>query len=116
MMLDQDFCTCLEYEICKALENSELEELKGGWCDGIWLPKAVDNYSQKHINDHKEALLKAFIGKDGQTEFELILKFGDKALNRYARNLDIQECVPESDKTEWFVIDIKNKKIQIQLH
>jgi hypothetical protein len=46
MMLDQDFCTCLEYEICKALENSELEELKGGWCDGVLLSN-VAGYAEQ---------------------------------------------------------------------
>lgn len=36
-MLDQDFCEYLEYEICKALEHSDNDQIKGFWCDGILL-------------------------------------------------------------------------------
>jgi hypothetical protein len=61
-------------------------------------------------------ILKAHIGKDGQTEYELTLKFGKKALSRYARNLDLKACVPNPDQQNWFVIDTKRKKIEIQLH
>ena len=111
-MLDQGFCEYLEYEICKAFELSENELIKGFWCDGVLLNQT---YSQKVINDNRQIVLKAFIGKEGQTEYELTLKFGNKALSRFARNLDIKECVPNSDKLNWFTIDTKRNKIEIQL-
>src|SRR5688500_11621903 len=114
-MLDQDFCEFLEYEICKAFEHSDNEEIKGFWCDGVLLTEPDKYYSQKSINDNRQAILKAFIGKDGQTEYELMLKFGNKALSRYARNLDIKECVLNPNKPNWFDIDIKQNKIKIQL-
>jgi hypothetical protein len=59
--------------------------------------------------------LKAFIGKDGQTEYELTMKFGNKALSRFTRSLNIKECVPNPDKHNWFNIDTKRNKIEIQL-
>ena len=114
-MLDQSFCTFLEYEICKAFVNSDKDEIKGFWCDGVLFPENSNNYSQKFVNDNRQIILKAFIGKDGQTEYELILKFGNKSLSRYERNLDIKECLPNPDKTKWFDIDIKKRKIEIQL-
>ena len=80
------------------------------------LSKPDKYYSQKFVNDNREILLTAFIGKDGQTEYELKLKFGRKALSRYERNLDIQECVPSSDDENCFIIDTEKFKIQIQLY
>ena len=114
-MLDHDLLTFLEYEISKAFENSDNEAIKGFWCDGILLPESSNSYSQKFVNDNRQIILKAFIGKDGQTEYELTLKFGNKALSRYARSLDIKECLPTLNKTKWFDIDTKGRKIEILL-
>jgi hypothetical protein len=114
-MLDQDFCEYLEYEICKAFEHSGNDQIKGFWCDGIVLSQPDNFYSQKFVNDNRQVLLKAFIDKSGQTEYELTLKFGNQALSRYARNLDIKECVPTPDKLNWFIIDTKSHKIEILL-
>ncbi len=114
-MLDQNFCEFLEYEICKAFERSDNDQIKGFWCDGVLLNQPDIAYSHKFVNDNRQVILKAFIGKDGQTEYELTLKFGNKALSRYARNLDIKECVTNLDKHNWFDIDTKRNKIEIQL-
>jgi hypothetical protein len=111
-MLDSDFCTYLEYQLCDFLKTSEREDLKGFWCDGV-LPA---NYSKKYINDNRTALLKAFIGKDGQTEFEILLEFGPKALSNYAKDLTIQDCIPKTDEQQLFIIDTKNKKMRILLY
>jgi hypothetical protein len=78
-MLNQDFCVFLEYEICKAFEHSDNDQIKGFWCDGVLLNQPNYTYSQKFVNDNRQVKLKAFIGKGGQTEYELILRFGKKA-------------------------------------
>ncbi|TWF39582.1 hypothetical protein FHW36_10519 [Chitinophaga polysaccharea] len=114
-MLDRDFCEFLEFELCKAFANAENNDIKSLWCDGILLAVTADSYSQKHINDNRQATLKAFIGTDGQSEYDLILKFGNKALSRYARQLDIKHCIPIQHKINWFNIDVEKKKIEIQL-
>ncbi|SDF75568.1 hypothetical protein [Chitinophaga filiformis] len=114
-MLDQDFYQFLEYEICKAFQHSNNEEIKGFWCDGV-LPFATGHsYSQKSIHDSRKITLKAFIGKDGQSEYELVLKLGNKALSRHARNLDIKECIPDPEEVDWLDIDIKKRRLEIQL-
>jgi hypothetical protein len=114
-MINQDFCDILEHAISRALQHLENDETKGFWCDGI-LPSQPGIYnSKKHVNDHREVQLKAFIGKDGQTEYAMILKFGNRSLSRYARDLTIQECVPGADKENWLTIDIDNKIIEVQL-
>ena len=114
-MLDKDFFEFLEYEICKALKNSSNEEIKGFWCDGVLPLESDSNVSQEFINENRKMILKAFIGKDGQTEYELTLKFGENALSRYLKNLDIKECIPNSNKPNWFNIDTKQNRIEVQL-
>lgn len=114
-MLDHDFCGHLEYVICCALEDSDEESTRGFWCDGVLLPLHKQYYSQKFVNDMRHVSMKAFVGKNGQTEYELILKFGNKALSRYARNLNIIECVPSPDIPDWFSINIEKRVIEIQL-
>ena len=114
-MLDQDFCEFLEYETCKAFESSDNEQTKGFWCDGILLNQPDSQYSKKFINGNRQISLKAFIGENGQTAYESTLKFGKKAQSRFARNLDIKECVPNPNKPNWFDIDTERHKIVIQL-
>ena len=97
-MINQDFCEFLEHEICKAFKHTDNDQIKGFWCDGVLLNQPDSSYSQKSVNDNRHIILKAFIGKDRQAEYELILKFGNKALSSYVRNLDIKECVPNPDK------------------
>lgn len=111
-MFDQDFCTYLEYQLCEFFKSSDQEALKGFWCDGVLPVK----HSKQYITDNKTALLKAFIGKKGQTEFEVVLEFGPKALSRHARDLTIQTCIPKTDEKNRFIIDIENRKIQLYLY
>jgi hypothetical protein len=114
-VLDQDFCEFLAYELCKAFKQSDSDQVKGFWCDGVLLCESECSYSQKFVNDNKQVILKAFVGKDGQTEYELILKFGSKALSRFARNLDIKECVPGPNELHWCDIDTAQNRIEVQL-
>lgn len=105
-MLDQQFCETLEYKICEALANSGDEQVKGFWCDGVLLSEPGYYYSHKSINDNRQVKMKAYIGKDGQKLYDLVLKFGPKALGKYASNLDVAECIPKEDAGNWFKIDI----------
>jgi hypothetical protein len=59
--------------------------------------------------------LTAFIGKTGQDKYELTLNFGQKALSKYARGLDILECVPNPQNLNSFMIDTEKHQIIIQL-
>lgn len=114
-MLNEAFCEFLEWEICRALEYSGNLETNGFWCDGVLLNEPDNAYSVKSVNDTRQVKLKAFIGKDGQTEYELNLTFGNKSLSRYARNLDIKVCIPNPESSDWFYIDTRLRKIEIQL-
>ena len=58
----------------------------------------------------------AHMGKTGQEEYQLIMQFGRKALSRFARDLDIKDCVPDPETDDWYKIDIEKKQIVIQLY
>ena len=114
-MLDQDFCNFLEFYLTEAFSYSPDSSVRSLWCDGILLPNNENDYSKKTINDKREIQVKAFIGKDGQGEYSLLMKFGRKSLSKYARDLDIRDCVPEVDENDWYRIDTETNKIIIQL-
>ncbi len=114
-MLYREFCDFLEYRICDLLVNSNDDRVKGFWCDGVLVPLSENYYSQKYVNDHRQVILKAHIGKDGQQEYDLTMNFGTKSLSKYAKNLDIQECVPNPDSENCFTIDTEKFKMELQL-
>lgn len=86
--MDKGFCEELEYKICEAFRQLDNENTKGFWCDGIILPESKINYTSKFINDNRKLKLKAFVGKNGQDEYELTLLFGSKSLRKVSRQLD----------------------------
>ena len=114
-MLHKDFCTFLEYHLTKTFSNSNDPLIKELWCDGILLPTNENDYSKKSINENREVTLKAFIGKEGQDEYSMLMKFGNKSLSKYARDLDIKNCVPGIEENSWYEMDVLTKKIIIQL-
>lgn len=114
-MLDQEFCETLEYSLCAAFENIDDEEVKGFWCDGVLLSEPDNCYSQKFVNDNRQIEMHALVGKDGQTVYRLTLKFGTRALSRFARNLDIIGCIPQTDFEKWLKIDTVKREIEVQL-
>ena len=114
-MLTQDFCNFLEHHLTKAFSFLSDPAIKSLWCDGVLLPNTENDYSRKSINDKREVQMKAFIGKDGQGEYTMSMKFGSRSLSRYARELDITDCVPNADENDWYEVDVKTNKIIIQL-
>jgi hypothetical protein len=114
-MLDEVFCDKLEFEITKAFRNSDNAELNGFWCDGILLPSSPTEYSKKIVNDKRQVLLVAYIGKSDQIKYQLFLRFGSKSQSRYARDLDIYNCIPESNNIYWLEVDTENRTITVSL-
>jgi len=114
-MLDKEFCTFLEYHLSRSFKFSGEESTRSIWCDGIALPSDENDYSIKSINDKRHILTRAYLGKDGQEQYTMMILFGNKALSRYARGLDIKNCIPEIEENDWYEIDTTNKKIIIQL-
>lgn len=114
-MLDQEFCTFLEYQLSKAFIYSSDTSIQYFGCDGVLLPLSDKDLSQKSINDKRYVSMTAYIGFDGQDKYELILNFGRKALSRYARGLDIKECIPPPTDSGWYEVDQINKVVIVNL-
>ncbi len=114
-MFDENFFITLEWEVIpNALAEIDHAITKWFWCDGV-TTISDSYYTKKSVHDNRYVPLKAYFGEDGQTEYELILYFGPKALSRYARDLSILECIPATNAAEWFAVDIEQLKIEIQL-
>jgi hypothetical protein len=115
-MIDHDFCSFLEYRLTSAFKYSVDGIIKQFWCDGVVLPSNENEYSKKFVNDTRQIVATAYLGKTGQEEYRLVIKFGEKALRRYSRDLDIKECVPDPEKDDWYITEAEKKQIIIQLH
>jgi hypothetical protein len=99
-MIDKEFCEFIESKLEEAFANSNNKKIKDFLCDGILLPTFEKDYSKKFVNDNRTVVLTAFTGLSGQEKYELTLKFGDKAVSRYARDLNISECLINSENTK----------------
>ena|SRR6185503_4854247 len=114
-MLNQDFLNFLEFHLTKAFSHSPDITVKKLWCDGILLPDNENDYSKIAINDKREVQVKAYIGKDGQSEYSMLMKFGRNSLSKYAKGLDITDCLPKVDESDWYEIDPEKNRIIIHL-
>ena len=116
MAFSEIFCTHLEYHLSKTFENSNRNDLKGFWCDGVsWNPISHRHLDRKLVNDTRKIVTKAWIGKDGQDEYEMTIRFGKYALRRFSKGTEMIDCIPSADTMDWIEIDIETKKIEIRL-
>lgn len=112
---NQDFCVQLEYHLTRTFGNSEDKNLKGFWCDGVMMPFIDSQLTKKSVNDKRMIITKAWLGYDGQGEFEMTIKFGQHSLRRYAKGSDLADCLPSEDTTDWITLDIERKTIEVKL-
>lgn len=112
----EEFCLNLEKAISEVFRALDEEATRGFWCDGVVTIAPDRQYDAKKVNDHRAFELKAYVGKDGQSEFSLLVHFGPKALSRYARGLGVSNCIPDTAQTEWLTTDVVSRTIEIQLY
>ncbi len=113
---NEDFCQYLEYHLGSTLEKSGREDLRGFWCDGVLHTPIPDSQlTKKSVNDKRKIVTMAWIGKDGQGEYEMIILFGKYSLRRYAKGSCMIDCIPSNESMNWIDIDIANRKIEIRL-
>lgn len=112
---DQDFCIYLEYHLSKAFKYFEDDQIKDFWCDGIAMPFVEGQLTAKSINDTRKIKTNGWIGVDGQGVYEITISFGPKSLSRYARGLDLRECVPSEESLDWITLLADENKIELRL-
>jgi len=113
-MLDNEFLEYLEYAICKAYVQAGNKETKL-WCKSVTFSESEYHYSQEFIQDKRQIVLKAFVGKFGNIEYDLHLKFGEAASTFFSKNLDIKRCVPNPKNRDLFAIDFEKNCISVEL-
>jgi hypothetical protein len=114
-LFNQDFCHYLARHLSNAFEYHEDDQINDFWCDGIAMPFTDRQLYLKSVNDTRQIITTAWIGPDGQEKYEMTIRFGPKALSRYARGLDLKECVPAEGSLGWIKLDIDEKKIELHL-
>ncbi|MET3501813.1 hypothetical protein FHW88_003238 [Mucilaginibacter sp. SG538B] len=112
---NEDFCIYLEYHLSKTFRNFEDNEIRRFWCDGVAMPFVDEQLMAKSVNDIRKIITKAWIGADGQGEYEMTINFGPKALSWYARGLDLKECVPSEESLDWITFARDEKKIELRI-
>jgi hypothetical protein len=114
-MIDQNFCDALEYKLCELLSNSSSDDVRGFWCDGVLKSEQEHCYEASRINHTKKIELKAFVGNDGQDEYELALHCGKNSLRKILRNQVFFDTFPTDDADSKFIVDIDLQRIEIHL-
>lgn len=113
---NEEFRIRLEHHLCSTFENFKQPKFKGFWCDGVSfeVPDGIEAF-KKQINDKREYKTIAWIGKDGQDEYEMTIKFGKYSLRRIAEDSDLMDCLPNDNSLEWLDLDTGKKTIEIRL-
>jgi hypothetical protein len=111
---NEDFCDYLEYHLCRTFYNSPDEEIYSLGCDGVDMPYENDLTMKKDIETKKITTI-AWIGTDGQGRYEMTVKMGEKALDKFRKGLSLVDCLPNEESLDWITIDTKKKTIELQL-
>ncbi|RXK60607.1 hypothetical protein ESA94_09085 [Lacibacter luteus] len=113
-MIDENFYSALEFKLTKAFSKADNELINSFWCDGI-LPIPAEDVTRIGKKYKKELRTTAFLGNDGQERYLMTIFFGPKALTNYSRGIDLEDCIPDHTKNNWFAVDVVNKSISIRL-
>ncbi|MCZ8217389.1 MAG: hypothetical protein O9262_14185 [Cyclobacteriaceae bacterium] len=111
---DEDFCVYLEYSLGVTFQKSEDERIKKLWCDGVAMPSS-NQLEKKFISDNRKLITRAWIGVDGQSEFEMTIKLGKSSLQRFAQGKSLKDCISTVNNFDWIIINLEKKKIELRL-
>jgi myosin-crossreactive antigen len=112
---NEDFCVQLAYHLTRTFGNSEDKKLKGFWCDGVMMPFIESQLTKKSVNDTKKIVTKAWLGYNGQGEFEMTINFGETSRECYAKGSDLTDSLPSEESMDWIILNIERKTIELQL-
>lgn len=111
---NQTFCNELEFRL--DFEQLKDEKLKGFWCDGIsHIPNDIMSLSRSRIENDRKIVTKAWIGTDGQDEYEMTIIFGEESVKNYVSHLQLTQCIPEDNFMDWISIEPERRKILLRL-
>ena len=109
-----DFCNRLEYHLSQAFGNSQNQETKRFWCDGIEVPDA-GNQSMENFIEAKEIVTGAWVGLTGQDKYKMVIRLGSESLGKCLKGLSLNNCLPSNELLDWVALDVQNRVIILQL-
>ena len=111
---NKEFCDNLEFKL--DFDNLDKEEVKGFWCDGInHIPNDIKSLLKANLVNKKELKTNAWIGKDGQGEYKMTIKFGNQSIEKYKQNQSLVNCIPTDNFQNWINIIPEKNEIEITL-
>lgn len=111
---NQDFCSQLEYSL--DFEQLDREDLKGYWCDGVdHLPKDIKSLAKSRIEKERTIVTKAWIGRDGQGEYEMTINLGGDFIKAYMSDSNLLASIPGREEKGWIDVDTEQRKVEIKL-
>ena len=109
--LDENFCLQLEHHLSKAFSSSLDKKLRWIWCDGIQAPEIDAN-----VLEIKSIKTNALIGENGQGNYVMTIKLGERTLQRCLTDQRLEEYLPDEDLSDWVNLDRENCRIELRLH
>lgn len=108
---NEDFCNELEYHLERTFKNSDRTDLKGFWCDGV----LCEPINEAELRKTQKVETRAWIGKDGQGEYKMTIRFGKKALKNLLNGYDLTATIPSESSMSWIDIDTDKRTIEVRL-
>ncbi len=109
------FCQTLEFHLTEALINACTDRFNCFWCDGILVPEVYEQFTSRNITSIKFLITRSWLGTDGQTPYLMKIKVGRYSRRKALKGLDIEDCLPDADTSDWINIDEENAEIELQL-
>ena len=90
-------------------------KVRGFWCDGVAMPFVDGHVDNDFVQRAKQITTSAWLGKNGQDKYELVIKFGKQALDLYACGGDLSGSLADEMLSGVIHVDATRKTIEIQL-
>ncbi|MFD3002589.1 hypothetical protein ACFS7Z_19620 [Pontibacter toksunensis] len=108
---NEGFCNHLEYHLGRTFRNSDRADIMGFWCDGV----LCEPITEAELKKTHRIETSAWIGRDGQDEYLMTIKFGKKSLLHFNKGEDLIDTIPGEESTHWIDIDTNKRTIEIRL-
>ena len=114
--IDERFCGSLERTITEFFRGSADNDIRELWCDGVSVSshEARGNF-RDHLISTREFETTAWIGREVQDEYRLVLRFGNRSIKLISEDGNIVCCIPSTGLTERFEIDLSARVMWIDL-
>lgn len=113
---DENFCVYLEFHLTESFDYCSETDLNGFWCDGVACKPFFDRYlTRDNFVTEKKIVTESWMGKTGQDKYEMTINFGKNSYLACLEGQDLKEFIPNFERTDWYLIDLEDQKIQIDL-